>query len=114
MRSLTVDIEPLLPVGVRFREDDAVAALENIWITLIARIKVILGSRPRHLGTAAREVPQPIESLRIHGAYAAPLNAIAPPCKNNSCLWPVSFSPFGPTVRFALVDLASITHLFMQ
>jgi len=38
-RSLTEDIAPLLPPGIHFHEDDAVDAFENIWTTLIARIK---------------------------------------------------------------------------
>jgi predicted nucleotidyltransferase component of viral defense system len=38
-RSLTEDIEPLLPPGIHFHEDDAVAAFESIWNSLITRIK---------------------------------------------------------------------------
>ena len=37
-RSLTEDITPLLPTGVRFRESDAIHAFEWVWIELIARI----------------------------------------------------------------------------
>lgn len=37
-RSLTEDINPLLPVGVRFGEADAIHAFERVWIELIARI----------------------------------------------------------------------------
>lgn len=37
--SLTEDIEPLLPTGIRFNEDDAVAAFEKVWTELIVRIK---------------------------------------------------------------------------
>jgi predicted nucleotidyltransferase component of viral defense system len=37
--SLTEDIAPLLPPGLNFHEDDAVAAFESIWTTLIAKIK---------------------------------------------------------------------------
>jgi predicted nucleotidyltransferase component of viral defense system len=38
-RSLTEDIAPLLPAGVRFSEDDALRAFERVWGELIARIK---------------------------------------------------------------------------
>lgn len=38
-RSLTEDIAPLLPAGVRFNDDDALQAFEHIWRELIARIK---------------------------------------------------------------------------
>ncbi len=37
-RSLTEDIAPLLPVGVRFNEDDAIHAFERVWMELIVRI----------------------------------------------------------------------------
>ena len=37
-RSLTEDINPLLPGGVRFGEVDAIHAFERVWIELIARI----------------------------------------------------------------------------
>jgi predicted nucleotidyltransferase component of viral defense system len=37
--SLIEDIEPLLPVGVRFKDEDALAGFEDIWTSLIARIK---------------------------------------------------------------------------
>ena len=38
-RSLTEDIWPLLPAGVRFNDDDAMQAFERVWTELIARIK---------------------------------------------------------------------------
>lgn len=38
-RSLTEDIAPLLPAGIRFNEDDALHAFEQVWTELIARIK---------------------------------------------------------------------------
>ena len=38
-RSLTEDIVPLLPAGVRFNDDDATQAFERVWKELIARIK---------------------------------------------------------------------------
>ena len=38
-RSLTEDIGPLLPAGVRFNDDDAMQAFERVWTDLIARIK---------------------------------------------------------------------------
>lgn len=38
-RSLTEDIAPLLPAGVRFNDDDALRAFERVWRELIARIK---------------------------------------------------------------------------
>ena len=37
-RSLTEDINPLLPVGVRFAEADAIHAFEQVWIELIEQI----------------------------------------------------------------------------
>ena len=53
-RSLTEDIAPLLPPGVHFHEDDAVAAFESIWTTLIARIK----------GEPWKQTDRAIEELR--------------------------------------------------
>lgn len=38
-RSLTEDIAPLLPAGIRFNNDDALQAFERVWTDLIARIK---------------------------------------------------------------------------
>ncbi len=38
-RSLTEDIAPLLPAGIRFNDDDAIQAFECVWTELIARIK---------------------------------------------------------------------------
>lgn len=38
-RSLTEDIAPLLPAGVRFNDDDAVNAFERVWTDLIVRLK---------------------------------------------------------------------------
>ena len=38
-RSLTEDIEPLLPASIRFNDDDAVNAFERVWNELIIRIK---------------------------------------------------------------------------
>ena len=38
-RSLTGDVDPFLPAGVRFREDDALEAFGNVWKELIMRIK---------------------------------------------------------------------------
>lgn len=37
-RSLTEDITPLLPAGIRFGEADAIHAFERVWIDLIARM----------------------------------------------------------------------------
>lgn len=53
-RSLTEDIAPLLPSGIHFHEDDAVAAFESIWTTLIARIK----------GDPWKQTERAIEELR--------------------------------------------------
>lgn len=36
---LSEDIDPLLPAGIRFNDEDAISAFENVWRTLIARIK---------------------------------------------------------------------------
>jgi predicted nucleotidyltransferase component of viral defense system len=38
-RSLTEDVEPLLPVGVTFTESDAILAFGKVWTELIALIK---------------------------------------------------------------------------
>lgn len=38
-RNLAEDIEPLLPGGIHFKEDDAIAAFNNVWAELIVRIK---------------------------------------------------------------------------
>ncbi len=38
-RSLTEDIAPLLPVGVRFNDEDAIHAFERVWKELIVGIK---------------------------------------------------------------------------
>lgn len=53
-RSLTEDIAPLLPVGVRFNDDDAMRAFERVWVELITRIK----------GDAWKLTEQVIEELR--------------------------------------------------
>ncbi len=37
-RSLTEDITPLLPAGIRFEEADAIHAFERVWTELIAKI----------------------------------------------------------------------------
>ena len=37
-RSMTEDITPLLPAGIRFEEADAIRAFERVWIELIAGI----------------------------------------------------------------------------
>jgi predicted nucleotidyltransferase component of viral defense system len=57
-RSLTEDIGPLLPLGVRFNEADAIAAFENVWTVLIVRIK----------GDPWKQTKQAIEELR-QGKY---------------------------------------------
>jgi len=38
-RSLTEDIAPLLPAGVRFSDDDALAAFGRVWTQLIGRLR---------------------------------------------------------------------------
>ena len=38
-RSLTEDIDPLLPAGVRFSDDDAIDAFGKVWKELVVRIK---------------------------------------------------------------------------
>ncbi len=37
--SLTEDIAPLLPAGIRFNDDDAILAFERVWTELITHIK---------------------------------------------------------------------------
>ena len=53
-RSLIEDIAPLLPVGVRFNDDDAMRAFERVWKELITRIK----------GEAWKLSDQALEELR--------------------------------------------------
>ncbi len=38
-RSLSEDVDPLLPAGVRFSEDDAIDAFGKVWKELVVRIK---------------------------------------------------------------------------
>ena len=56
--SLTEDIAPLLPAGVRFNDVDALHAFEQVWLTLIVRIK----------GGAWKMTGKAIEELR-RGRY---------------------------------------------
>ena len=53
-RSLTEDIAPLLPVGVRFNDEDAINAFESAWTALISRLQ----------GEAWKLTDQAIEELR--------------------------------------------------
>ncbi len=53
-RSLTEDIAPLLPAGIRFGDDDAVRAFERVWTELIVRIR----------GDAWKLTDKAIEELR--------------------------------------------------
>lgn len=57
-RSLTEDIAPLLPAGIRFDDDDALVAFERIWTELIARIR----------GDAWKLTDKVVEALR-QGPY---------------------------------------------
>jgi predicted nucleotidyltransferase component of viral defense system len=52
-RSLTEDIAPLLPAGIRFNDDDALQAFERVWMELINRIK---GDAWKLTGTALEEL----------------------------------------------------------
>jgi predicted nucleotidyltransferase component of viral defense system len=52
-RSLTEDIAPLLPAGIRFNDDDALQAFERVWTVLITRIK---GDAWKLTGTALEEL----------------------------------------------------------
>ena len=38
-RSLTDDIAPMLPTGIRFNDEDALHAFEIVWTQVITRIK---------------------------------------------------------------------------
>ena len=38
-RSLTEDIAPLLPAGIRFDDTDALRAFERVWLELVARLR---------------------------------------------------------------------------
>lgn len=53
-RSLTEDIDPLLPAGVRFSEDDAIEAFGKVWKELVIRIK----------GDAWKLTDEAVEELR--------------------------------------------------
>ncbi len=52
--SLTEDIGPLLPAGMRFEESDALTAFENVWRLLISRFK----------GDGWKLTPKVLEELR--------------------------------------------------
>lgn len=56
-RSLTEDVEPLLPVGIRFSEDDAIAAFNRVWTELIINIR----------GDAWKRTEKTINELRNNG-----------------------------------------------
>jgi predicted nucleotidyltransferase component of viral defense system len=53
-RSLTEDVDPLLPAGVRFNEADAIEAFGRVWSQLIARIR----------GDAWKKTHRMVEELR--------------------------------------------------
>ena len=53
-RSLTEDVDPLLPAGVRFSEHDALEAFGKVWKDLVVRIK----------GDAWKQTDKVIEELR--------------------------------------------------
>jgi hypothetical protein len=53
-QSLTEDIAPLLPAGVQFSDDDAIAAFGRVWQELIARIP----------GDSWKSSPKAIEAIR--------------------------------------------------
>lgn len=53
-RSLTEDIAPLLPAGIRFNDDDALPAFERVWNVLIARMT----------GDAWKQTEKAIDALR--------------------------------------------------
>lgn len=64
-RSMTEDIAPLLPAGVRFDATDALHAFERVWIELVSRLrgeawkstgKVIAELRERGCPTLLREI----------------------------------------------------------
>jgi len=53
-RSLTDDVDPLLPAGVRFSDDDAIEAFGRVWKGLIIRI----------MGGAWKLTDKTVEELR--------------------------------------------------
>jgi predicted nucleotidyltransferase component of viral defense system len=53
-QSLTEDIAPLLPAGVQFNDDDAIAAFGRVWQELIARLP----------GDPWKSAPEAIEAIR--------------------------------------------------
>ncbi len=71
-QSLTEDIAPLLPAGVQFNDDDAIAAFSSVWQELIARIP----------GDPWKSSPEAIEairgpSIRLSCMAIAPKGAVA-------------------------------------
>lgn len=56
-RSLTEDIAPLLPAGVRFDESDALRAFGRVWIEVVTRFK----------GDPWKSTDQVVEALRENG-----------------------------------------------
>lgn len=53
-RSLTEDIAPLLPAGIRFNDEDALRAFERVWNVLISRIT----------GDAWKQTEKAVDGLR--------------------------------------------------
>ena len=53
-RSLTEDIAPLLPAGIRFNDEDALRAFERVWTILITRIT----------GDAWKQTDKSVDALR--------------------------------------------------
>ncbi len=58
-RNLTEDIAPLLPVGIRFDEVDALRAFERVWIGLVARFKGDPWKSTDAVAAALREMGYP-------------------------------------------------------
>jgi hypothetical protein len=63
-QSLTEDIAPLLPAGVTFTDDDAIAAFGRVWGELVKRIP----GEPWKSSQAVIEQPASIEMSHLHAS----------------------------------------------
>ncbi len=75
-RSLTEDIAPLLPAGIRFNDDDALQAFERVWNVLIARIS----------GDAWRRTVEVIKELRAAARTADRILLAADPDREGEAI----------------------------
>ena len=93
-RSLTEDIAPLLPAGIRFNDDDALQAFERVWRDLIVRIR-------RRYVEVDREGYRRVASGEVSGAVARTLPAGADSLKGLLARIGASQTP----IREAIIEL---------